>query len=83
MDEPHHHGRRTSEMIYPDEPAENQMKAELVTPGSKTGRAYTRDASKYGPVQCKRQSDEKCLCFDSAHGVGDRNGGWRVSDDGK
>lgn len=85
IDEPHLQGRRTGEMIYPDEPAEDQLRVELVTPGSKRSAADARATSTYAPAQRKRQKrrqrDPHLIA--SARGVSDRNGDWRVSDDGK
>lgn len=85
IDQPHLQGRRTGEIIYPGEPAEDQLRVELVTPGSKRSATDARDTSTYGPEQCKRQKRRQRdpRLPDSARGVDDRDGGWRVSDDGK
>lgn len=85
IDEPHLHGRRTGEIIYPDEPAEDQLRVELVTPGSKRSASDARDTSTCGPEQYKRQKRRQRdpHLSDSSRGVGDLNGDWRVSDDGK
>lgn len=65
--------RRTSEIVYADEPAEDQLRVELVSPGSKRGARSTREPGADGLGSRKRQRRPQ-----KETGVG----GWRVSDDG-
>lgn len=82
---PHQQGRRTNDLFYPDEPAEDQLRVELVTPGSKRSAPFTRELSAYESAQHKKQKRRQRdpHVGDPVHGVGDHNGGWRVPNNGK
>lgn len=86
--DPARQGRRTAEIFYPDEPAEGQLKVELVPPWSK------RDYSKLGPPARKKRKRRSRGKEDGGRGdasagptgadeIEDESGGWRTSKDGK
>jgi hypothetical protein len=77
--------RRTSEIVYPDEPAEDQLRVELVTPTSKRSVPFARDSCVNKSAQRKRQKrrQQDPLAEHSIHGLPDFGDSWRASDDGR
>jgi hypothetical protein len=77
--------RRTSEIVYPDEPAEDQLRVELVTPSSKRSVLFARDSCVNKVAQRKRQKrrQQEVLVEHSMHGLPGYGDGWRVSYDGR
>jgi hypothetical protein len=84
--DPAQQGRRTTEVFYPNEPAEDQLKVELVPPSAK------RNYSEFGPTRgCKRKRQGNGQCGDRVVDVnpevtsetGATNDGWRPSKNGK
>lgn len=83
--DPEQQGRRTSEMFYPDEPAEDQLRVELVTPRSRPNAPERRETLDHILAQNEKRKRRR---YESAAGapirdVPDENDGWRMSRDGK
>lgn len=76
--DPAKRGRRTTDVFYPEEPAEHQLIVELVTAGSKRGAppATTKSARQ------KRQRVQPDS-LDPAHPIDNLDNGWRISEDGR
>ena len=77
--------RRTSEIVYPDEPAEDQLRVELVIPTSKRSVPSARDSCVNKSAQRKRQKrlQQDSPVEHSIRGLPDYGDGWRVSHDGR
>jgi len=82
---PSQQDRRTSEIVYPDEPAEDQLRVELVTPGSKRSAPFTQKLFANESAQRKRQKrrQQNSYVDDPTHELPDHSDGWRVSNDGR
>lgn len=84
--DPAQQGRRTTEVFYPDEPAEDELKVELVPPSAKRnysefGPARGRKRKRHGNGQCgDRVVDVSSEVTSETDGTND---GWRPSKDGK
>jgi hypothetical protein len=77
--------RRTSEIVYPDEPAEDQLRVELVTPGSKRSAPFAQEFSANKSAQRKRQKrrQQDSRVDHPTHELPDHGDGWRVTNDGR
>ena len=77
--------RRTSEIVYPDEPAEDQLRVELVTPGSKRSAPSAREPCTDASAQRKRQKrpQQDASVDGRTRGLAGQTDGWRVSNDGR
>jgi hypothetical protein len=75
---PAQRGRRTTDVVYPEEPAEHQLRVELVTPGSKRNAPPT--TAKSGKQKRRRLGSG---ALNLVHQVDNQEGGWRVSEDGR
>jgi hypothetical protein len=75
----------TSEIVYPEELAEDQLRAELVTPGSKRSAPFVPELCANEPGQRKRQKrpQQDSGVDDRTRGHADYNNGGRVSDNGR
>jgi hypothetical protein len=75
----------TSEIVYPEELAEDQLRAELVTPGSKRSAPFVPELCANEPGQRKRQKrpQQDSGVDNRTHGHADDNNGGRVSDNGR
>jgi hypothetical protein len=74
---PAQRGRRTTDVVYPEEPAEHQLRVELVTPGSKRNAPPT--TAKSGKQKRRRLGSG---ALNLVHQVDNQEDGWRVSEDG-
>jgi hypothetical protein len=76
--DPAKRGRRTTDVFYPEEPAEHQLRVELVTPGSK--RSAPSTTAKSGKQKRRRLGSD---ALNLVHQVENQDDGWRLSEDGR
>lgn len=76
--DPAKRGRRTTDVFYPEEPAEHQLIVELVTAGSE--RSAPPVTAKSGKRKRQRVQPD---VPDLTHPVDNREDGWRISEDGR
>jgi hypothetical protein len=76
--DPAERGRRTTDVFYPEEPAEHQLRVELVTPGSKRcAPPFTAESEK------RKRQRVRSGGPSVAHVIAEQDDGWRLSEDGR
>jgi hypothetical protein len=76
--DPAQRARRTTDVFYPEEPAEHQLRVELVTPGSKRNAPPT--TAKSGKQKHRRLGSNT---LNLVYQVDNQEDGWRLSEDGR